>query len=239
MDAAKLRQLRSIIERSDNIVFFGGAGVSTESGIPDYRSSSGLYSQKYDCPPEEILSRSFFVTHRAGFYAFYRDRMLHPDAQPNAAHRALAKLEARGKLRAVITQNVDGLHQAAGSHEVIELHGSIHRNYCELCGKPFPLQYILDAPDVPLCACGGVVRPDVVLYEESLDSETMDHAIAFISRAQVLIIGGTSLAVYPAASFVRAFAGDHLIVINKQETQSDYRADMVFRDPIGEVLGSL
>ena len=204
---AKIEQLRRFVAESDNIVFFGGAGVSTESGIPDFRSVDGLYHQKFKYPPETILSHHFYETHKAEFFDFYRQKMLAPDAQPNAAHRKLAELERAGKLKAVITQNIDGLHQKAGSREVLELHGSVLRNYCEKCGKFYGLETILHSEGVPRCSCGGTVKPDVVLYEESLDEDVMDRALRYIQSADLLIIGGTSLVVYPAAGLVRYFRG--------------------------------
>ena len=227
--------LREYIEASESTVFFGGAGVSTESGIPDFRSADGLYSQKYAYPPEEILSRSFFYAHRAEFFRFYRDRVLALHARPNAAHIRLAALEAAGKLRAIVTQNIDGLHQAAGSKNVIELHGSVHRNHCLACGKTFGAEYMLGAPGVPACPCGGIVRPDVVLYEEPLDPKVIDRAVAAIRNADLLIIGGTSLVVYPAAGLVDYFRGRRLVVINRTPVGSR-QADLFIQGAIGEVL---
>ena len=218
-------------------MFFGGAGVSTESGIPDFRSVDGLYNQKYKYPPEIILSHSFFMSHTKDFYDFYRDKMLCPDAKPNKAHIALAKLEERGKLKAVITQNIDGLHQAAGSKTVYELHGSVLRNYCTKCRKFYPLSAVTETSDIPRCTCGGIIKPDVVLYEEPLDDETTDNAVEAIQKADVLIIGGTSLNVYPAAGFLRFFNGSKIVLLNKSETPYDAKADIVIRDPIGKVLG--
>lgn len=229
-------ELKEIIDKSNNIVFFGGAGVSTESGIPDFRSVDGLYNQKYDYPPETILSHTFFVNKTEEFYKFYRDKML-IKAKPNNAHKALAKLEADGKLKAVITQNIDGLHQDAGSREVLELHGSVLRNYCVRCNKFYDVSYIADSSGVPACECGGVVKPDVVLYEEGLNEETIEKTINYIRNADILIIGGTSLAVYPAAGFIDYFRGDKIILINKMPTPADSRADMVIHDSIGKVLG--
>lgn len=229
-------KLKNALEESDNVVFFGGAGVSTESGIPDFRSVDGLYHQKYKFPPETILSHSFFLTHTADFYDFYRDKMLCPDAKPNPAHLALARLEREGKLRAVITQNIDGLHQAAGSKTVYELHGSVWRNYCVKCHKFYPLDYILHSTGVPHCECGGLIKPDVVLYEEGLDDETVENAVEAIARADLLIIGGTSLNVYPAAGFLRFFRGRKIVLINKSETSFDSKADIIIRDPIGTVF---
>ena len=229
-----------MVKESDNIVFFGGAGVSTESGIPDFRSVDGLYHQQYDYPPETILSHSFYMQKTEEFYQFYRKKMLCLDAKPNMAHQKLAELEAAGKLKAVITQNIDGLHQAAGSKRVLELHGSVHRNYCRNCGKLFDARYILESEGVPKCdACGGQIKPDVVLYEEGLDSKTMDDALYYISRADMLIIGGTSLAVYPAAGLIDYYQGDKLVLINKTTTPMDSRADVLISDRIGEVLGKI
>ena len=229
-------QLKQWIEASDNIVFFGGAGVSTESGIPDFRSVDGLYHQKYDYPPETILSHTFYMEKTEEFYKFYRDKMLALDAKPNAAHLKLAELEAKGKLKAVVTQNIDGLHQAAGSKNVLELHGSVHRNYCRKCGRLYDASYIKESTGVPKCACGGQIKPDVVLYEEGLDDVTMQSAIHFISQAEILIIGGTSLAVYPAAGLIDFYKGNKLVLINKTATPLDSRADLVIQAPIGEVF---
>ncbi len=231
-------ELRGIVEKYDSIVFFGGAGVSTESGIPDFRSVDGLYHQQYDYPPETILSHTFYRRNPEEFYRFYRNKMLFPDAKPNAAHLKLAQLEAQGKLRAVITQNIDGLHQAAGSKTVLELHGSVLRNYCESCGQFHDVQYILDTQGVPKCEkCGGPVKPDVVLYEEGLDYATMQKAVSYIAAAEVLIIGGTSLTVYPAAGLIDYYRGKKLVLINKSATPMDGRADLVITEPIGETLG--
>ena len=221
------------------IVFFGGAGVSTESGIPDFRSVDGLYNQKYAWPPEEILSRTFFDARPEEFYRFYRDKMLCLDAQPNAAHKKLAELEAAGRLRSVVTQNIDGLHQLAGSKRVWELHGSVHRNYCMKCRKPFAVTDIKGGTGVPRCACGGTVKPDVVLYEEGLDSATIEGAVADIQAADLLIIGGTSLAVYPAAGLINYYQGSRLVLINKSPTPYDHRASLAINLPIGEVLGQI
>lgn len=229
-------QLKQWIEASDNIVFFGGAGVSTESEIPDFRSVDGLYHQKYDYPPETILSHTFYMEKTEEFYKFYRDKMLALDAKPNAAHLKLAELEAKGKLKAVVTQNIDGLHQAAGSKNVLELHGSVHRNYCRKCGRLYDASYIKESTGVPKCACGGQIKPDVVLYEEGLDDVTMQSAIHFISQAEILIIGGTSLAVYPAAGLIDFYKGNKLVLINKSATPLDRRADLVIQAPIGEVF---
>lgn len=225
---------------ADRIVFFGGAGVSTESGIPDFRSSGGLYHQQTGTsyPPEAVLSRSFFDRYPDDFYDFYRRYLLHPDAQPNPAHRALARLEAAGKLTAVITQNIDGLHQAAGSTNVLELHGSVHRNLCLACGRSYPLQTVLAADGVPRCSCGGVIKPDVVLYEEALDPAVIEASIRHLEAADTLIVGGTSLVVYPAAGLVQAFGGRNLILINTQATAMDAAATLVVREPIGAALGA-
>ena len=235
----KLVTLQKWVDESRSIVFFGGAGVSTESGIPDFRSVDGLYNQKYDWPPEEILSRTFFDRMPGEFYRFYKDKMLCLDAQPNAAHKKLAELEAAGKLRSVVTQNIDGLHQAAGSQRVWELHGSVHRNYCMKCGKFYPVEFVRDCKDVPRCDCGGMIKPDVVLYEESLDSRTLQGALRDIQNADMLIIGGTSLAVYPAASLVNYYRGDRLVLINKSPTPYDSHADLVIAGPIGEIFGQI
>lgn len=231
-------KLQELISGSDNIVFFGGAGVSTESGIPDFRSVDGLYHQKYAYPPEEILSHTFFVNHTEEFYRFYKDKMLCLDAKPNSAHYALASLEKAGKLSSVITQNIDGLHQLAGSENVVELHGSVLRNYCMSCGKAYSAEYILNSDGIPKCECGGNIKPDVVLYEEQLDSRAIDTAITEISSADMLIVGGTSLAVYPAAGMIRYFKGRTLVLINKSKTQYDVSADYVFRSSIGKLLGA-
>lgn len=231
--------LQEIIDGSSNIVFFGGAGVSTESGIPDFRSVDGLYNQKYDYPPETILSHTFFMDKPEEFYKFYRDKLIVKDVQPNKAHIALARLEEKGKLKAVITQNIDGLHQMAGSKNVLELHGSTLRNYCMDCGKFYGVDYIEKSTGVPHCECGGIVKPDVVLYEEMLDDDTISKSVKFISEAEVLIIGGTSLNVYPAAGFINYFRGKHLVIINKASTPADKQADLVINEPIGEVLGNL
>lgn len=228
--------LEQWIKESDNVVFFGGAGVSTESGIPDFRSVDGLYNQQYDYPPETIISHSFYRKNPEEFYRFYKNKMLFPDAQPNAAHKALAKLEQQGKVRAVITQNIDGLHQAAGSKEVLELHGSVHRNYCTRCGKFFGLSDILGMNGVPRCECGGIIKPDVVLYEEGLDQETLQKAVRYIQNAEILIIGGTSLTVYPAAGLIDYYRGKKRVLINKTATPMDERADLVISAPIGEVF---
>ena len=233
-------ELQRMVEESSRIVFFGGAGVSTESGIPDFRSVDGLYNQKYDWPPETILSHTFFMKRPEAFFRFYRDKMLPLDAKPNKAHLKLAEWENAGKLLAVVTQNIDGLHQAAGSKKVCELHGSIHRNYCMKCGKFFPPEYIRDCKeDVPVCPCGGRIKPDVVLYEEGLDNDVIVGAVNAISQADLLIIAGTSLTVYPAAGLVRYFNGNHLVLINRDSTPMDDRCDLVIHDKVGEVLSSL
>ena len=235
-----IKELKEIIGKYDNIVFFGGAGVSTESGIPDFRSVDGLYHQQYDYPPETILSHSFYRSNPKEFYRFYRNKMLFPDASPNAAHLKLAELEKRGKLRAVITQNIDGLHQAAGSKVVLELHGSVLRNYCENCGAFYDLQYVMNSSGVPACEkCGGPVKPDVVLYEEGLDQKTLNAAVNYIHNAEVLIIGGTSLAVYPAAGLIDYFQGEKLVVINKAPTPRDKYADLLIQGAIGEVFSQV
>lgn len=231
--------LRQWIEESEHIVFFGGAGVSTESGIPDFRSVDGLYNQKYDYPPETILSHSFFMRHTKEFYDFYRDKMICLDAKPNITHQKLAELEQAGKLTGVVTQNIDGLHQAAGSKKVWELHGSIHRNYCMDCGKSHPLQVILDSSDIPHCECGGIIKPDVVLYEEGLDDTIVSGAIRAIAECDLLIVGGTSLAVYPAAGLLQYFQGKHLALINKSPTSLDKNADLVLQYGLGEFFSQL
>ena len=236
----KRRQFQQWIYESSKIVFFGGAGVSTESGIPDFRSTDGLYNMQYKYPPEAIISRSFFDRDPEEFYRFYRDKMLFPDAKPNAAHLKLAELERAGKLKAVVTQNIDGLHQAAGSGVVYELHGSVHRNYCMKCRQFYDLDFIYHSQGIPKCrVCGGIVKPDVVLYEENLDEETMEAAVLAISRADMLIIGGTSLAVYPAAGLIRYYQGDKLVLINKSPTPYDNRANLILNGPIGEILGAV
>ena len=234
-----VEKLQELIDQHDRIVFFGGAGVSTESGIPDFRSVDGLYNQKYDYPPETILSHTFFMRHPEEFYRFYRDKMLALDAKPNAAHKKLSELEAAGKLTGVVTQNIDGLHQAAGSKHVMELHGSVHRNYCMKCGKFYDAEYVKNSEGIPRCSCGGMIKPDVVLYEEGLDQKTIQGAVEAISSADMLIIGGTSLVVYPAAGFIDYFHGKHLVVINKSETARTVRAELVISAPIGEVLGAI
>lgn len=235
----KQQELQRMIDESKRIVFFGGAGVSTESHIPDFRSSDGLYNEQYQYQPEQVVSHTFFVKKPELFYDFYKNKMMFLDAKPNAAHLKLAELEQAGKLTAVITQNIDGLHQMAGSKEVLELHGSIHRNYCQECGKFYDAAYVKQAEGIPRCECGGVIKPDVVLYEESLDNLTIQKSIRAISQADMLIIGGTSLVVYPAASFIDYFRGKYLVVINKSATSRDSQADLCIQEPIGEVLGKI
>ena len=234
-----IEKLKRMVDESGNIVFFGGAGVSTESGIPDFRSVDGLYRQKYKYPPEQILSASFFEANPEEYYRFHHDKLRLRGAKPNAAHRKLAEWEAQGKLRAVITQNIDGLHQAAGSKNVIELHGSLLRAYCARCRKPYPPETINDCEGVPRCACGGVIRPDIVLYEEGLDQDNMERAVRYIRDADVLIIGGTSLVVYPAAGLVRYYRGNKLVLVNMDETSADGWADLVIHEKIGEVFSQL
>ena len=235
-----IRRLNDLINSSENIVFFGGAGVSTESGIPDYRSEDGLYRTKYKYPPEVMLSHDFFFSSTSEFYSFYKEKMIHLGAEPNAAHLKLAELEKAGRLRAVITQNIDGLHQKAGSENVCELHGSIHRNYCTECRRPYGAEYVMSAEDVPLCTeCGGIVRPDVVLYQETLDNDVITSAVNHIKKADLLIIGGTSLAVYPAASLIHYFRGASLVLINKSEIPSLENADLVFSEKIGDVMSEV
>ena len=229
--------LKKWLAESNNIVFFGGAGVSTESKIPDFRSTDGLYNQQYAYPPETILSHTFYMRKTEEFYRFYRNKMLFPDAEPNRAHKALAKLEAEGRLKAVVTQNIDGLHQKAGSKVVLELHGSVLRNYCQRCGKFHGIEAILHSDGVPKCECGGTIKPDVVLYEEGLDQHTIQRSVYRISHADVLIIGGTSLTVYPAAGLIDYYNGNKLVLINKSVTPMDSRADLVISGPIGEILG--
>ncbi|MBR6801842.1 MAG: NAD-dependent protein deacylase [Eubacteriaceae bacterium] len=236
----KIAKLQEIITNSDNIVFFGGAGVSTESGIPDFRSVDGLYNQKYDYPPETILSHTFFMENTKEFYRFYHDKIIFRNAKPNAAHLKLAEMEEAGKLRAVITQNIDNLHQAAGSRKVYELHGSIHRNYCMDCGKFHDFDYVADSKGIPTCRdCDGIIKPDVVLYEEALDQQILIDSMNAIANADVLIIGGTSLAVYPAAGLINYYTSDKLVLINKSQTPYDNRADLVINEPIGEVLSKI
>ena len=234
----QLETLQQLVDSSGKIVFFGGAGVSTESGIPDFRSVDGLYQQTWSYPPETILSHTFFVRHPEEFFDFYRKKMIFLDAKPNPAHLKLAALERAGKLTAVVTQNIDGLHQAAGSRRVFELHGSIHRNHCMLCGKSYRVEDILHSEGVPRCSCGGVIKPDVVLYEEGLDTDTIQGAVQAISEADLLIVGGTSLAVYPAAGLIRYCSGK-LVVINMSPTPVDRDADLLIQEPIGKSLGAL
>lgn len=235
----KQEELQRMIDESQNIVFFGGAGVSTESNIPDFRSADGLYQEQYAYPPEQVVSHTFFVRKTELFYQFYKEKMMFLDAKPNKAHLKLAELEAAGKLKAVITQNIDGLHQMAGSKHVLELHGSIHRNYCQKCGKFYDAKYVKEANGIPKCECGGMIKPDVVLYEEGLDNQVISESIRAISKADMLIIGGTSLVVYPAAGFIDYFRGKYLVVINKSATSRDVQADLCIQEPIGEVLGKV
>ncbi len=235
----EVKKLQGILDDSSNMVFFGGAGVSTESNIPDFRSADGLYQQEYRYSPEQIVSHSFFMQNTEGFYEFYKEKMMFLDAKPNLAHLKLAELEEAGKLSAVITQNIDGLHQAAGSRNVLELHGSIHRNYCQKCGKFYDGAYVKTSAGIPRCTCGGVVKPDVVLYEEGLDSAVIQRSIKAISQADTLMIGGTSLVVYPAAGFVDYFRGKHLVVINKSATAREVGAELTIAGPIGEVLAQI
>ena len=239
MDTEKINALRQIIDGSQNIVFFGGAGVSTESGIPDFRSANGIYNQDLgrEVSPEEMISRTFFVRHTADFYAFYKDKLIYPEAKPNDCHRALAELERQGKVKAVVTQNIDGLHEMAGSKRVYDIHGSVLRNYCEKCGAFYGVDKILHSPGVPTCdKCGGRIKPDVVLYEESLDENKLYGAMQAIAQADVLLVGGTSLVVYPASGLIRYFQGSKLVLINKSETAADRYADLVIRDPIAQVF---
>lgn len=231
--------LREIVEKSSSLVFFGGAGVSTESGIPDFRSTDGLYHQEYAYPPETILSHTFFRRNPEEFFRFYKNKMLCLDAKPNAAHKKLAQLEEQGKLKAVITQNIDGLHQAAGSKRVLELHGSVHRNYCMRCRQFYDAKYMLESEGVPTCSCGSMIKPDVVLYEEGLDQQTIEDSVRYIRQADVLIIGGTSLVVYPAAGLIDYFSGSKLVVINKSVTSRDKNADLVLQGNIGEILSQI
>ena len=235
----EMEKLQEILSESSNIVFFGGAGVSTESGIPDFRSVDGLYHQKYDYPPETILSHSFYIRKTEEFYRFYRDKMLCLTAKPNQAHKKLSELEEKGKLKAVITQNIDGLHQAAGSRRVLELHGSVHRNYCMDCHKFYDAEFILHSEGIPVCECGGMIKPDVVLYEEGLDQRTLQDSVSYIRNADVLIVGGTSLAVYPAAGLIDYYRGNKLILINKSATPMDSRADLLIQGSIGQVLEAI
>lgn len=235
----KIARLQQMIDESSRIVFFGGAGVSTESGIPDFRSQDGLYNQKYDYPPETIISHSFFVKNPKEFYRFYRDKLLIEGVEPNIAHKKLAELEAAGKLSAVVTQNIDGLHQSAGSKTVYELHGSVLRNYCTKCRRFYGHEFIKNSVPLPICECGGLVKPDVVLYEEGLDNEILENSVKAIGEADMLIIAGTSLVVYPAAGLVRYFHGRHLVIINRDATPMDNSADLVINEKIGEVLGQI
>ena len=235
----KIKRLQEMIDDSKRIVFFGGAGVSTESNIPDFRSADGLYQEKYVYPPEQVVSHTFFVRKTELFYEFYKEKMMFLDAKPNKAHLKLAELEQAGKLTAVITQNIDGLHQMAGSRKVLELHGSIHRNYCQRCGLFFNGKYVKESEGIPRCDCGGIIKPDVVLYEEGLDGDVIQQTVQAISQADMLIIGGTSLVVYPAASFIDYFRGKYLVVLNKSATPRDAQADLCIQEPIGEILGSI
>ena len=237
----KIQQLQEIIDKSNDIVFFGGAGVSTESGIPDFRSEFGIFKslEKYGDTPENLISHTYFSSHTKEFFEYYKDTLVFSDAEPNPAHLKLAELEKKGKLNAVITQNIDGLHQKAGSSTVLELHGSIHRNYCQICNKEYSLDFILESDGIPRCDCGGVVKPDVVLYEEPLDNNVLNYSIDFIQNADTLIIGGTSLVVYPAAGLINYFHGDNLVLINKSETAYDNFANLVINEPIGETLDKI
>ena len=237
----KISQLQEIINNSDNIVFFGGAGVSTESGIPDFRSESGIFNslKKYGASPEQLVSHSYYLDHTEEFFNYYKENLIFQDAEPNAAHIKLAELENAGKLKAVITQNVDGLHQKAGSRNVLELHGSIHRNYCEFCNREYGLDHILRSDGIPRCECGGIIKPDVVLYEEPLNNEVLSSSINYISNADTLIIGGTSLVVYPAAGLINYFNGSKLVLINKSETPYDSLASLVINESIGETLSQI
>lgn len=230
---------RKWVCESKRIVFFGGAGVSTESGIPDFRSTDGLYSQKYKYPPEVILSHSFFLSKPREFYEFYRNKMMPGDAQPNMAHKKLAQWEKEGRLQGIVTQNIDGLHQKAGSKNVYELHGSVYRNHCVTCGKAYDIEHICDCKEIPKCSCGGNIKPDVVLYDENLDQDVMEGAISAIANADMLIVGGTSLRVYPAAGFVDAYRGTRMVLINKTPTPYDNRANLIFREPIGKLFAEL
>ena len=238
---SKIQQLQEIINSSDNIVFFGGAGVSTESGIPDFRSESGIFNslKKYGDTPENLVSHSYYMDHTEEFFNYYKENLVFKDAEPNAAHLTLSKLEDIGKLKAIITQNIDGLHQKAGSKNVLELHGSIHRNYCQICNKEYNLSHILNSEGIPRCICGGIVKPDVVLYEEPLNNGVLSFAIDYIKNADTLIIGGTSLVVYPAAGLINYFNGDNLVLINKSETPYDSHAKLVINDAIGETLAQI
>ncbi len=235
----EIESLQELTEKFGNIVFFGGAGVSTESGIPDFRSVDGLYNQTYDYPPETILSHDFFINNTEEFYHFYRDKILHLEAKPNDAHKKLAELEVAGKLKAVITQNIDGLHQLAGSQNVLELHGSVHRNYCMRCQAFYPVEVILESDGVPKCNCGGTIKPDVVLYGEGLDGQVMNQSVAAIAKAEMLIIGGTSLGVYPAAGLIDYFQGQNMVLVNKSSTPMDSLANLIINGSIGEVFKQL
>ena len=234
----KIEKLQEIIDASDNIVFFGGAGVSTESGIPDFRSESGIFKslEKYGDTPERLVSHSYYLEHTEEFFSYYKDCLIFPEAEPNSAHYTLARLEKEGKLKAIITQNIDGLHQKAGSKNVLELHGSVYRNYCEICKKEYNLDFILESEGIPHCTCGGIIKPDVVLYEEALDMNILNKSAQYIMSADTLIVGGTSLVVYPAAGLIRYFRGNNLILINKSHTSADSNADMVIHDSIEKVL---
>lgn len=238
---SKISQLQEIITNSDNIVFFGGAGVSTESGIPDFRSESGIFKslEKYGDTPENLVSHSYYIDHTEEFFEYYKENLIFEDATPNPAHLKLAELEKTGKIKAVITQNIDGLHQKAGSENVLELHGSVHRNYCQICGKEYDLKYILESDGIPKCECGGIIKPDVVLYEEPLNNSILSLSIDYIQNAETLIIGGTSLVVYPAAGLINYFSGKNLILINKSETPYDNLATLVINDAIGEVFSQI
>lgn len=239
MNEEKIEQFKQWVDNSDNIVFFGGAGVSTESGIPDFRSVDGLYNQSYDYPPETILSHTFYMRKPEEFFRFYRNKMLFPDAEPSMTHIKLAELEQRGKLKSVITQNIDGLHQKAGSRHVIELHGSVLRNYCERCGEFYGLDTIINSEGVPTCKCGGRIKPDVVLYEEGLDENNINEAVRLIKEADILIVGGTSLGVYPAAGLIDYYRGNKLVLINKSSTPYDKRANLLIQDSLGKVFSAL
>lgn len=239
MNEEKIAQFKQWIDNSDNVVFFGGAGVSTESGIPDFRSVDGLYNQSYDYPPETILSHTFYIRKPEEFFRFYRDKMLFPDAEPSMPHIKLAELEQCGKLKGVITQNIDGLHQKAGSRHVIELHGSVLRNYCERCGQFYGLDTIINSEGVPTCKCGGRIKPDVVLYEEGLDENNINEAVRLIKEADILVVGGTSLGVYPAAGLIDYYRGDKLVLINKSSTPYDKKANLLIQDSLGKVFSAL
>ena len=239
MNEEKIAQFTQWMDNSDNVVFFGGAGVSTESGIPDFRSVDGLYNQSYDYPPETILSHTFYIRKPEEFFRFYRDKMLFPDAEPSMPHIKLAELEQCGKLKGVITQNIDGLHQKAGSRHVIELHGSVLRNYCERCGEFYGLDTIINSEGVPTCKCGGRIKPDVVLYEEGLDENNINEAVRLIKEADILVVGGTSLGVYPAAGLIDYYRGDKLVLINKSSTPYDKKANLLIQDSLGKVFSAL